>query len=145
MSAPVLRAPLPPLPEGNLQNTFDRLQSLLQQHAQLSAETAEEVSRLSEMCESHFRDEEESQLGDDLCAEAPWLNRKLQDAIREHNALRQRLTSLIRCSQRQQPLPRPWMEFAEELSFFRRQLNTHESDERELWQQVYTRDVGTKD
>ena len=73
------------------------------------------------------------------------VNLRLEHIFGEHEDLRSRLSSLCNCSTRQQPLPRPWMEFSEELRFFRRQLVAHEAAEFELWQQAYGTDVGTKD
>lgn len=128
-----------------LDQVLTRIQKLVQQQSELSASIAEETSRLTELCEGHFRSEEESSLYADLCEKAPWLSQRLQDVLRQHQILRGHLSSLCGCSQRQRPLPRGWLEFSEELAFFRRQLLDHEEIERELWQTAFTTDLGSKD
>lgn len=122
-----------------------RIQALVQRQAELSASIAEETGRLAQICDRHFRAEEESPLYADLCEKAPWLTHQLQSVAQQHQQLRGHLSSLCGCSQKQRPLPRGWLEFAEELAFFRRQLLDHEELERELWQQAFTTDLGSKD
>jgi hypothetical protein len=130
---------------GELEQALDRLDALVSQHAQLAAQTAAEMRMLAEICEARFASEEDSSLSDDVRERSPWMQQRLEDVFGEHETLRSRLSSLCSCSTRQQPLPRPWMEFSEELRFFRRQLVVHEAAEFELWQQAYGMDVGTKD
>jgi hypothetical protein len=130
---------------GELEQALDRLDALVAQHAQLAAQTVAEMRLLAEICDARFASEEDSALGEDVRERSPWMQQRLEHIFGEHEDLRSRLSSLCNCSTRQQPLPRPWMEFSEELRFFRRQLVAHEAAEFELWQQAYGTDVGTKD
>jgi hypothetical protein len=130
---------------GELEQALNRLDALVAQHAQLATQTAAEMRMLAEICEARFTSEEDSALCEDVRERSPWMQQRLEKVFGDHEKLRIRLGSLCNCSTRQQPLPRPWLEFSEELRFFRRQLVAHEAAEFELWQQAYGTDVGTKD
>jgi hypothetical protein len=135
----------PLLTSQHLEDVFQHIHDLIGQHAALANEAARCIEYLRSKCEAQFDAEENSSLVQEVGEQAPWLERHIADLARQHGALRRRLSSLGRSLERRQPLPRCWEEFAEELSFFERQLYAHESAEIDFWQEVCIQDIGTKD
>ncbi|MDX1947246.1 MAG: hypothetical protein SFU86_17730 [Pirellulaceae bacterium] len=124
---------------------FERIYQLIRDHAALAREASDCVRQLKVKCEEQFGAEENSPLIAAACSQAPWLERQINDLKRQHDALRRRLVSLGRSLEYHQPLPRSWEEFAEELSFFERQLSMHETVEVDFWQDISYQEIGTKD
>jgi hypothetical protein len=124
---------------------FERMHQLFRQRVILLRETVTCVRTLQETCEEQFAAEESTALVREICTQAPWLERSFKDLSSQHGALRQRLSSLVRNLECNEPRPRCWEEFAEELSFFEQQLCGHEQAAVDFWQEACNLDVGTKD
>jgi hemerythrin-like domain-containing protein len=128
-----------------LGHVFERIRELIGEQAALTREVLECVKFLQQQCADQFQAEEESPLVQEVDEKAPWLAQQVSNLTGEHLELRRRLASLCRGLERHQPLPRCWEEFAEEFSFFERQLSAHESAEFDFWQEALVQEVGTKD
>lgn len=128
-----------------LGDVLDRIRELIGEQASLTREALECVHFLQQHCADQFQAEEQSPLIQEVADKAPWLGQQVTELTHEHLALRRRLTALCRSLERNQPLPRCWEEFAEEFSFFERQLSAHETAELDFWQGALVQEVGTKD
>jgi hypothetical protein len=128
-----------------LGHVFERIRELISEHAALTREALECIHFLQQQCADQFQAEEQSPLIQEVGEKAPWLGQQVSNLTREHLTLRRHLASLGRSLERNQPLPRCWEEFAEEFSFFERQLSAHETAELDFWQEALVQEVGTKD
>jgi iron-sulfur cluster repair protein YtfE (RIC family) len=142
--------------------THDKCEQIRREHAELCelvttlyrvlAERHEPAPRVAHLMENllervnaHFQDEEATGLFEDLDRQAPHEAGAIQELLREHEELRDRLTKLNQRAADGNLTPECW----DELEFGFRDFSTlmchHEARENKLLQDAYERDLGNKD
>jgi len=103
------------------------------------------LSQLADQMTAHFAAEERSGYFQDLIEQAPRMASKTQELLAEHAELAAEVNRLAEQARQASAASASSGAFADAFRAFSKKLLHHEHAENTLMQEVYTRDIGSKD
>lgn len=103
------------------------------------------VTQLSELCEVHFRHEEEGGYMREAVHQAPLLAPKAEALESEHEDLQEQIEKLRLLIRSGVESAAWWVRVQSDFNSFAKQISRHESEENALLQDAFSQDIGTKD
>ncbi|MCA9236676.1 MAG: hemerythrin domain-containing protein [Planctomycetales bacterium] len=103
------------------------------------------VTTLSELCEAHFRREEEGGYMREAVQQAPQLSARARTLGEEHEELQEQIEKLRILIHSGVESSAWWIRVQSDFAAFAKQISRHESEENALLQEAFSQDIGTKD
>lgn len=103
------------------------------------------VTQLSELCEAHFRREEEGGYMKEAVQQSPLLATKASALEAEHEDLQEQIEKLRILIHSGVESAAWWVRVQSDFNNFAKQISRHESEENALLQEAFSQDIGTKD